>query len=82
MPMRLARPAVVARVEKRKQTLLLAVRFPCLQASICRLQIILLQDVCLLLVRFRGEDEVFGDDGEFVEDEEVRWRGCGDVDDV
>lgn len=80
--MRLARPAVIPRVEKSKQTPLLAVGAPRPQASIRRLQIILLQDVCLLLVRLGREDEVARDDGEFVEHQEVRWRLRGDVDDV
>lgn len=36
----------------------------------------------MLLVRFGSKDEVFGDDGKFVEHEEVRWRCGGDVNDV
>lgn len=86
MPVRLARAAVVPGVEERKQTLLLATvccaLLPCAQASVRRLQIILLQDVCLLLVRLSREDEVLGDDGEFVEHEQMRWVCGGDVDDV
>jgi hypothetical protein len=84
--MRLARPTVVARVEKGKQSLLLATRscalLPCFQASIRRFQIILFQDVCLLLVRLCSKYEVFGNYREFIEYEEVRRIGGGYVDDV
>ena len=82
MTVRLASPAVVTRVEEGEQTPLLAMLRPRLQTRVRRLQIILLQHVCLLLVCLRREDEVACDDGELVEDEEVRWRCGGDVDDV
>lgn len=86
MSVRLACAAVVPRVEERKQTLRLAILccalLPCFQASICCLQIILLEDMRLLLVCLCSEDEVFGDYWEFVEDEEVGWVCGGDVDDV
>ena len=82
MAVRLASPAVVTRVEEGEQTPLLAILRPRLQTRVRRLQIILLQHVCLLLVCLSREDEVACDDGELVEDEEVRWRRGGDVDDV
>jgi hypothetical protein len=82
MAMRLARPAVITRVEEGEQTLLLVILRPRLQARVRRLQIILFQHVCLLFVRLGRENEVACDDGELVEDEEVRWRRGGNVDDV
>ncbi len=41
MPMRLTRPTMLSRVEKRKQTPLFAAFRPRFQASICRFQIVL-----------------------------------------
>ena len=84
--MRLTCAAVFARVEKRKQSLLLAgfccALAPGFQAGVCRLQIILFQNVCLLLVCFCCEDEVFRDYGKLVQHEEVCWCGGGYVYDV
>ena len=82
MAMWLARPAVITRVEEGEQTPLLVILRPHLQTRVRRLQIILVQHVCLLLVCLSREDEVACDDGELVEDEEVRWRRGGNVDDV
>jgi hypothetical protein len=81
---RLTRPAVLARVEEGKQALLLAATsvLPCLQASVRRLEIILLQRMCLLLVGIGGENEVLGDYWELVQDQQVAWVGRGDVGDV
>jgi hypothetical protein len=82
MPMRLAGATVVSGVEESKQSPLLAVVLPCLQASIRRLQVILLENVRLLLVRLRGKNEVSRDDGEFVEDQQMTWVRSGDIDNV
>jgi hypothetical protein len=82
MPMRLAGATVVSRVEESKQSPLLAVVLPCPQARIRRLQIILLENVRLLLIRLRGKDEVSSDDGKFVEDQQMTWARSGDVDNV
>jgi hypothetical protein len=76
MPMWLTRPTVLARVEERKQTLLLARPIlPCFQASVRCLQIVLLQNMCLFLVGFGSEDEVFSNNWELVKHEEVAGVG-------
>lgn len=73
----LAGPTIRPGVEKGKQSALVmcvsiyALGLPCAQARIRHLQIILLQEVRLLLVGLGGEDEVVGDDWEFVQDEDV-----------
>lgn len=36
----------------------------------------------LLLVRLRGKDEMFGDDRELVEDQQMGWVCLGNIDDV
>jgi hypothetical protein len=82
MPMRLAGATMVSGVEESKQSPLLAVVLPCLQARIRRLQIILFEDVRLLLVRLRGKNEVSSDDGKFVEDQQMTWVRSGDIDNV
>jgi hypothetical protein len=82
MAMRLTSSAVITRVEEGEQTPLLVILRPRLQTRVRRFQIILLQHMCLLLICLSREDEMACDDGEFVEDEEVRWRRGGNVDDV
>lgn len=69
--MRLAGPAVLARIEEGKQLFAVVSVLPCPQASIRRLQIALLQHIGLLLVGLGRADEVFGDNRELVEHEYV-----------
>jgi len=69
--------AVVAGVEEGEETLLVAARvcLPCLQDGVGRLQIVLFEHMCLLLVGFCRQDEVLGYYGVLVEDEEMGWVG-------
>ena len=69
--------AVVAGVEEGQKTLLVAARvcLPCLQDGVGRLQIVLFEHMCLLLVGFCRQDEVLGYYGVLVQDEEVSWVG-------
>ena len=72
---------MLARVEEGEKAPLLVARalLPFLQTCIRRLQVILLQYVCLLLVRLCGEDKVLGYDGKLVQDQDVRGVRCGYV---
>jgi len=82
MSMGLGCAAMLPRVEEGEKAPLLAVAcalLPLLQASIGRLQVILLEHMRLLLIRLGGEDEVFGYDGEFVQYEDVGGVPGGDV---
>lgn len=84
MAMRLTRARMLAGVKESKESLLvvrivLAGLLVGGYAGACGLQVRLFEDVGLRLEVRGGEDEVLRDDGELVEDEEVRGSHVGDA---
>jgi hypothetical protein len=80
MAMDLTCTRMFSRIEEGKQPLRLLFRsisLPCLETRISNTEIILLQESCLRLPCFGGQNEMVGNNWIFVEDNEVRRIGFG-----
>lgn len=77
MPMGLARPRMLARVEEGEQPA--AALFPHFQACIRSFDIVLLKHVRLGFVTLGRKYEMLGNDGEFVKDENMRGAIAGKI---